>query len=309
MTATRVVALRPDPSAALRDAVALALGARPAPAAVLVKVNLCAASRYGPASGVWVPPQKTAAVVEGIRAAWPTTEVLVGESDSVGGLRAVEKFAAAGYDQVLARHECALVALDQVATVGVGVGSRDARLPRLATETPVISLTKAKTHNIAGFTGATKNLFGLYVGDKSLLHPYLLRALAEVVRRVDVVLAVADADPGLQGDGPCRGEPLPLDLAYVGPDPVALDAAVAMAWGIAGLVLPVDDATEMSALPAVAGVTQPPREQRSYVRTGLRIQAAAGLVDRFGHAVHDARTWRDLRKAPGALRRLLGGRR
>lgn len=294
--------------AAFEAAVANALSRVPEPDRLLLKVNLCAAPRYPVDAAVWVPPELVSRVIEAIRRVWPDTELLIGESDSVGGVSSREKFQAANYDVLTALPNVSLVNLEEQPTTSLRVGPRTASLPKLLDELSVVSITKAKTHNIAGFTGATKNLFGLFVGDKSLLHPFLRQALTTVTDRADCILSVADASPAHVGDGPCRGSALDLGCIYVGADPVRLDGNIAAAWDIPRVILPRTSSSADQgdlALPAVPSITVSPREQTNYVRLGLGLQRLAGYVDRIGHEVHNARTWRDIRKAPRTLGKTL----
>ena len=69
-----------------------------------------------------------------------------------------------------------------------------------------ISLSNLKTHNITGYTGACKNLFGcLPDSDKSVYHPYLSKVVHDLVVATQPDLSIVDAFYGMEKNGPIRG--------------------------------------------------------------------------------------------------------
>ena len=83
----------------------------------------------------------------------------------------------------------------------------------------VVSLPKLKTHELAYFTGATKNLFGLIPGlSKALLHAkYPNRnafsaMIVDVMEAVKPTFAIMDAIIGMEGAGPQNGQPKYIGL-------------------------------------------------------------------------------------------------
>ena len=95
----------------------------------------------------------------------------------------------------------------------------------------IINLPKLKTHQMMGYTGAVKNLFGLVVGmRKARLHlqagtdkAFFALMLLELAERFKPALSIMDAVVGMEGDGPGSGDPVQLGALLASPHPVALD--------------------------------------------------------------------------------------
>ena len=94
----------------------------------------------------------------------------------------------------------------------------------------IISLPKLKTHGLTGFTGATKNLFGLVPGLVKIgYHAKLQTAerfsemLIDLLQFHKPVLTVMDAIVGMEGNGPSGGDPRQLGYLLAGTDGIALD--------------------------------------------------------------------------------------
>jgi uncharacterized protein (DUF362 family)/Pyruvate/2-oxoacid:ferredoxin oxidoreductase delta subunit len=103
---------------------------------------------------------------------------------------------------------------------------------REALETDVIiNLPKLKTHQMMGYTGAVKNLFGLIVGMRKVrLHlqagtdkAFFALMLLELAERFKPALSIMDAVVGMEGDGPGSGDPVQLGALLASPEPLALD--------------------------------------------------------------------------------------
>ncbi len=95
----------------------------------------------------------------------------------------------------------------------------------------IINLPKLKTHQMMGYTGAVKNLFGLIVGmRKARLHlqagtdkAFFALMLLELAERFPPALSIMDAVIGMEGNGPGNGDPVQLGALLASPHPVALD--------------------------------------------------------------------------------------
>jgi uncharacterized protein (DUF362 family)/NAD-dependent dihydropyrimidine dehydrogenase PreA subunit len=103
----------------------------------------------------------------------------------------------------------------------------------------IISLPKLKTHGLTGFTGATKNLFGLVPGLVKIgYHAKLQTAeqfsemLIDLLQFHKPVLTVMDAVVGMEGNGPSGGDPRQLGLLLVAKDGIALDLVATSMVGI-----------------------------------------------------------------------------
>ncbi len=95
----------------------------------------------------------------------------------------------------------------------------------------IISLPKLKTHQMMGFTGAVKNLFGLVVGMRKVrLHlqagtdkAFFALMLLELAERFPPALTIMDAVTAMEGDGPGNGDPIQLGALLASTTPIALD--------------------------------------------------------------------------------------
>ena len=95
----------------------------------------------------------------------------------------------------------------------------------------IINLPKLKTHQMMGYTGAVKNLFGLIVGmRKARLHlqagtdkAFFALMLLELAERFAPDLSIMDAVVGMEGNGPGSGDPVALGALLAAPQALALD--------------------------------------------------------------------------------------
>jgi uncharacterized protein (DUF362 family) len=110
----------------------------------------------------------------------------------------------------------------------------DITVPRLVTESAVISAAKLKTHNNTGVTLGMKNMFGL-LPDK-FKAKYHARGISKVIVDINTVLkpalTVIDGFVGMEGNGPVDGTPVQMDAIIAGKDVVAADATACRVMGI-----------------------------------------------------------------------------
>jgi len=102
----------------------------------------------------------------------------------------------------------------------------------------VISLPKLKTHQLMGYTGAMKNLFGLVPGyAKASFHvKYSSRddmgkMIVDLVRAVKPHYSFMDGIIAMEGPGPGNGRPRFVGLVAVSRSPLALDMVVSSLIG------------------------------------------------------------------------------
>lgn len=95
----------------------------------------------------------------------------------------------------------------------------------------VINLPKLKTHLMALYTGAVKNLFGCVPGlVKADYHRKAQSArefgevLCEINKHIRPVLTIMDAVVAMDGQGPTTGRPYSAGRLLISADPLALDA-------------------------------------------------------------------------------------
>lgn len=107
-------------------------------------------------------------------------------------------------------------------------------VPRIVTESAIISAAKMKTHMATKVTLGMKNMFGL-LPDK-FKAKYHAKGISKVIVDINTVLkpnlTVIDGFVAMEGKGPVDGTPVKMDLIIAGKDPVATDATGARAMGI-----------------------------------------------------------------------------
>ena len=95
----------------------------------------------------------------------------------------------------------------------------------------IINLPKLKTHQMMGYTGAVKNLFGLVVGMRKVrLHlqagtdkAFFALMLLELADRFKPGLSIMDAVVGMEGNGPGNGDPVQIGAVLASAHTLALD--------------------------------------------------------------------------------------
>ncbi len=104
----------------------------------------------------------------------------------------------------------------------------------------IINLPKLKTHQMMGFTGAVKNLFGAVVGMRKVrLHlqagadpAFFALMLLELSERFPPALSIMDAVVGMEGNGPGSGDPIQIGALLASPHPLALDTVATALVGL-----------------------------------------------------------------------------
>jgi uncharacterized protein (DUF362 family) len=106
-------------------------------------------------------------------------------------------------------------------------------VPRIVTESAVISAAKLKTHMATTVTLGMKNMFGL-LPDK-FKGKYHAKGINNVIVEINTVLkpvlTVVDGFVGMEGRGPVDGDPVKMDLIVAGRDVVAVDATCSRIMG------------------------------------------------------------------------------
>ncbi|BCS80498.1 DUF362 domain-containing protein [Anaerocellum diazotrophicum] len=94
----------------------------------------------------------------------------------------------------------------------------------------IINLPKLKTHQMAVFTGAVKNLFGLVPGgQKAEMHfrfqdvRRFMEMLIEIFIVAKPMLNIMDGIVAMEGEGPSAGKPKKLGILLISEDAIALD--------------------------------------------------------------------------------------
>ena len=111
---------------------------------------------------------------------------------------------------------------------------KDITVPRLVTESAIISAAKMKTHMATKVTLGMKNMFGL-LPDK-FKAKYHAKGISKVVVDINTVikpnLTIIDGFIAMEGKGPTDGDPVKMDLIIAGKDPVATDSTGVRVMGI-----------------------------------------------------------------------------
>jgi uncharacterized protein (DUF362 family) len=201
---------------------------------VLIKVNFITIKTWD--TGATTDPMVVEAIIKKLRDL--PVELYVVESDAT--MTSADKaFAVTGMGKMCKRHNIKFLNLRYVKErvkidIPGGLTLKQITVPRLVTESAVISAAKLKTHMSTGVTLGMKNMFGL-LPDK-FKSKYHFRDINKVI--VDInsvlkpVLTVIDGFVGMDGRGPARGDPVQMDLILAGKDSVATDATACRIMGI-----------------------------------------------------------------------------
>ncbi len=103
----------------------------------------------------------------------------------------------------------------------------------------IINLPKMKTHMMATYTGAVKNLFGCVPGlakagyhQKGQSARAFGETLCEINKHIVPALHIMDGVMAMEGQGPTAGSPYPAGKILVSADPLALDAVGTQMFGL-----------------------------------------------------------------------------
>jgi uncharacterized protein (DUF362 family)/Pyruvate/2-oxoacid:ferredoxin oxidoreductase delta subunit len=194
---------------------------------VLVKPNLLAGKI--PEKAVTTHPEIVRQVIQLAQRAGGS--VVVGDSPGLGKAESVAR--KCGIMKVVEETGARYSSFEESVTVSMAEGTfHHLEVAREALEADVIiNLPKLKTHQMMGYTGAVKNLFGLVVGiRKARLHlqagtdkAFFALMLLELAERFKPALSIMDAVVGMEGNGPGSGDPVQLGALIASSHPVALD--------------------------------------------------------------------------------------
>jgi len=201
---------------------------------VLIKVNFIVEKTWD--TGATTDPIVVEAIIKKLEAL--PVKVYVVESDATM-TNADKAFEATGMKDMCSRNGVEWINLRYVKdTVKLAVPNgevlKSITVPRLVTESAVISAAKLKTHVDTGVTLGMKNMFGL-LPDK-FKGKYHLKGISKVVVDINTVLkpalTVIDGFVGMEGQGPIDGTPVQMNLIIAGTDVVATDATACRVMGI-----------------------------------------------------------------------------
>ncbi len=111
--------------------------------------------------------------------------------------------------------------------------------------TKVISVSKLKTHGMAMFTGAVKNMFGIVPGILKAEYHFSMPeiadfsdALIDICAYADPILSFMDGIVGMEGEGPSAGIPREIGVVLASTSPYHLDVAAAAIIGLTPTQVP-----------------------------------------------------------------------
>jgi uncharacterized protein (DUF362 family) len=201
---------------------------------VLIKVNFISTKTYD--TGVSTDPLVVEALIH--KAKEFSDQVFVVESDS-SFTNADKACKATGMLEMCEKNDVKFINLrKEKERVKLRIPDaevlRTITVPKIVTESAVISAAKLKTHSETGVTLGMKNMFGL-LPDKFKMK-YHLRNISKVVVDINSVLkprlTVIDGFIALEGSGPISGSPVKMDVIVAGRDVVAVDATACRVMGI-----------------------------------------------------------------------------
>ncbi len=202
---------------------------------VLIKVNFITTKTWD--SGATTDPVMVEAIIQRIKDDLSAKVILV-ESDATT-TNADKAFKISGMKEVCDRYDVEFINLRKVKDkVKLSIPNsetlRTITVPRILTESAIISAAKLKTHISTGVTLGMKNMFGL-LPDK-FKAKYHFRGMDKVIVDINTVLpptlTVIDGFVGMEGRGPVNGDPVQMDLIIAGKDPVATDSTACRVMGI-----------------------------------------------------------------------------
>jgi uncharacterized protein (DUF362 family) len=201
---------------------------------VLVKVNFITTKTWD--TGATTDPIVVEAIIQKLKTL--PVKVYVVESDATM-TNADQAFEKTGMKDMCTRNgiECLNLRYEEdkvELAIPDGEALKSITVPRIVTESAVISAAKLKTHRDTGVTLGMKNMFGL-LPDK-FKGKYHLKGISKVVTDINTmlkpVLTVIDGFVGMEGPGPISGTPVKMDLIIAGTDVVATDATACRVMGV-----------------------------------------------------------------------------
>lgn len=200
---------------------------------VLIKVNFITVKTWD--TGATTDPMVVEAIIERLKNL--NVKIYVVESDAT--MTSADKaFEATGMREMAQRNGVECINLRHVKDrVKIDVPHSETlnsvTVPRIVTESAIISAAKLKTHMTTKVTLGMKNMFGL-LPDK-LKAKYHTKGINKVIVDISTVLksslTVIDGFVGMEGWGPSDGKPVKMDLIIAGKDPVATDATASRLMG------------------------------------------------------------------------------
>ncbi|MCW3978879.1 MAG: DUF362 domain-containing protein [Candidatus Bathyarchaeota archaeon] len=199
----------------------------------LVKVNFITTKTWD--TGATTDPLVVEAIIHRLREL--PLEVHVVESDATM-TNADRAFRVTGMEEMCERNGVEWINLrhagDKVEIpVPDGYTFDSIKVPRIVTESAIVSAAKLKTHSETRVTLGMKNMFGVLPDKfKGKFHRRgMHKVIADINTVVKPALTVVDGFVAMEGMGPVHGKPVRMDTIIAGIDPVATDSTAARVMG------------------------------------------------------------------------------
>ena len=201
---------------------------------VLVKVNFITTKTWD--TGATTDPVVVEAIIQRLQEL--SKEVYVVESDA-SITNATKAFKVTGMAEMCERNAVKWINLrrekDRVTLpIPGGTALKKITVPRIVTESGIVSAAKMKTHTETGVTLGMKNLFGLLPDKfKGKFHVKgMHKVVADIITAINPHLTVVDGFVAMEGRGPVGGSPVQMETIVAGRDVVAVDATTSRLMGI-----------------------------------------------------------------------------
>jgi uncharacterized protein (DUF362 family) len=200
---------------------------------VLIKVNFITTKTWD--TGATTDPIVVEAIIRKLQTL--PVKIYVVESDATM-TNADKAFEATGMKEMADRYNVECLNLRYVEDkvkidIPNGKALKSITVPRLVTESAVISAAKLKTHGSTKVTLGMKNMFGL-LPDKFKGKYHMMgisKVIVDINSAIKPVLTVIDAFVAMEGMGPVSGSPVKMNLVIAGRDVVATDATASRIMG------------------------------------------------------------------------------
>jgi len=200
---------------------------------VLIKVNFITTKTWD--TGATTDPLVVEALIQRLQEL--PMEVFVVESDATV-TNADKAFIATGMRDLCFKYDVEFINLrhapDQIKIdIPDPLTLGSIKVPRIVTESAIISAAKMKTHSETGVTLGLKNMFGILPQKfKGRFHMKgMHKVITDINSVVKPVFTVIDGFVGMEGNGPVNGTPIKMDTIIAGADPVSTDAVGAQIMG------------------------------------------------------------------------------
>ena len=201
---------------------------------VLIKVNFITSMTWD--TGATTDPMVVEAIIQRLKKL--PVEIYVVESDATM-TNADKAFEATGMAEMCKQNgvECLNLrhAPDKIKIkIPNGECLKEITVPRIVTESAIISAAKMKTHMATKVTLGMKNMFGLLPDKfKAKYHAKgINKVIVDINTAIKPKLTVIDGFVAMEGRGPTDGSSVKMDLIIAGKDPVATDATCTRVMGL-----------------------------------------------------------------------------